>query len=56
MVITRDGKTVVDTVVFDTTLVLDEVVFGDYVVTVTARNDGQYQSSTGTESFTLGLK
>ena len=56
VVITRDGKTVVDTVVFDTTLVLDEVVFGDYVVTVTARNDGQYQSSTGTVSFTLGLQ
>ena len=56
VVITRDGETVVDTVVFDTKIVLDEVIFGDYVVTVTARNDGQYQASTGTTTFTLGLK
>ncbi len=56
VVITRDGETVVDTVVFDTKFVLDEVVFGDYVVTVTARNDGQYQASSGTGTFTLGLK
>ena len=56
VVITRDGETVVDTVVFDTKLVLDEVVFGAYVVTVTARNDGQYQASSGTGKFTLGLK
>ena len=56
VVITRDGETVVDTVVFDTKFVLDEVVLGDYEVTVTARNDGQYQSSSGTKAFTLGLK
>ena len=56
VVITLDGETVVDTVVFDTKLVLGEVVFGDYVVTVTARNDGQYQASSGTATFTLGLK
>ena len=56
VVITRDGKEIVNTVVFDTKFVLDEVVFGDYVVTVTARNDGQYQASSKTEEFTLGLK
>ncbi|MBE5741985.1 MAG: hypothetical protein E7360_01540 [Clostridiales bacterium] len=56
VVITRDGEKVVDTVVFDTKYVFDEVVFGDYVVTVTARNDGQYQASSGTSTFTLGLK
>ena len=56
VVITRGGETVVDTVVFDTKITLDKVVFGDYTVTVTARNDGQYQSSSGTGTFTLGLK
>ena len=56
IVITCDGETVVDTVVFDTKLVLDKVALGDYVVTVTARNDGQYQASSGTGTFTLGLK
>ena len=56
VVITRDGEEIVNTVVFDTKLVLDEVVFGDYKVTVTARNDGQYQASSGTKTFSLGLK
>ena len=56
VVITRDDETVVDTVVFDTKITLDKVVFGNYTVTVTARNDGQYQSSSGTNTFTLGLK
>ena len=56
VVITRDGEEILNTVVFDTKITLDKVVFGDYVVTVTARNDGQYQSSSGTNTFTLGLK
>ena len=56
VVITRDDEEIVNTVVFDTKFVLDEVVFGDYKVTVTARNDGQYQASSKTITFSLGLK
>ncbi len=65
VVITRDGKTLVDTIVFDSqkdgsgklSVALNDLVFGEYTVKITARNDGLFAKGKTAESkFTLGLK
>ena len=55
VVVTRDGKEILKTIVKENQIAIDNVAFGEYTITVTARNDRNYKQSKATKQFTLGL-
>ena len=51
VLVERDGKVIFSGITFDNKITLDKLVYGNYVVTVTARNDGVYNSSVAKKEF-----